>query len=61
MGPKLRKKFGVDWSPRQQFVFARLATAHRAVRPVMPKSMRHAGPLALKLRSREIAAGPFSK
>ena len=60
MGAKLRHKFDIEWTPRQQFLFARIAAGHRVVRPVMPKSMRHAGPLALKLRSREIAAGPFS-
>lgn len=60
MGHKLREKFGIEWSARQQFLFARVAASHRAIRPVMTNSMRHAGPLALKLRSREIAAGPFS-
>jgi uncharacterized protein (DUF2236 family) len=60
MGSNLREKFHVPWSAREQWLFARVAAAHRAARPVMPPPLRHAGPLALKLRRRAIAAGPFS-
>ncbi len=60
MGAKLRDKFDIPWTPRQQARFARIAALHRGARPLMPKSLRHFGPLALKIRSREIAAGPFS-
>ncbi len=60
MGPKLRDKFRIPWSPRQQWVFLRVAAAHRAARPVMPPALRVAGPMALRLRRREIADGPFA-
>ncbi|MEY2398599.1 MAG: hypothetical protein QOJ00_1773 [Actinomycetota bacterium] len=60
MGAKLRAKFEIPWSPRQQAAFARIAAAHRAARPVLVPPLRQAGPLALKIRSREIAAGPFA-
>jgi len=60
MGAKLRTKFEIPWTPRQQWMFARIAAVHRAARPVMPGPLRRAGPLALKMRRRQIAAGPFS-
>lgn len=60
MGRQLRGKFNVPWTPRQQWSFARVAALHRAARPAMPAPLRAAGPLALKLRQREIAHGPFA-
>lgn len=61
MGPALREKFDVPWTSRQQATFAGIAAASRASTPVLPPPLRHAGPLALKIRRREIARGPFSK
>ncbi|MDP1794941.1 MAG: hypothetical protein Q8K63_12480 [Acidimicrobiales bacterium] len=60
LGPALRDKFDIPWSPRQQMTFARFAAASRAATPVLVAPLRTAGPLALKLRKREIAKGPFS-
>jgi uncharacterized protein (DUF2236 family) len=60
MGSVLRAKYRIDWSARDQWLFARVAAAHRAARPVLPPPLRRAGPLALKLRQRQIATGPFA-
>lgn len=60
MGAALRAKFEIPWSARQQRRFARVAAVHRAARPIMVPPLRRAGPLALKVRRRAIAAGPFS-
>lgn len=60
MGTKLRDKFEIPWSPRQQRAFARVAAVHRAANPIVVGPLRTAGPLALKIRKREIAKGPFS-
>lgn len=60
LGPQLREKFDIPWSGRQQAAFSRVAAAHRALTPVLPPPLRTAGPLIMKVRKREIAAGPFS-
>ncbi|MEY2426713.1 MAG: hypothetical protein QOI61_2285 [Actinomycetota bacterium] len=60
IGPQLRAQFHVPWSPRQQWMFSRIAAAHRAAGPILVPPLRHAGPIALKVRQRQIAAGPFS-
>lgn len=60
MGPALREKFDIPWTTRQQAVFARVAAASRATTPVLVPPLRRAGPVALKIRTREIAKGPFS-
>jgi len=60
MGHQLREKFHLPWTARQQTTFARIAAVHRASRPVLVPPLRQVGPLALKIRSREIAAGPFT-
>jgi uncharacterized protein (DUF2236 family) len=61
MGPALREKFEIPWSPRQQATFGRIAAASRASTPLLVPPLRHAGPLALKIRKREIAKGPFTR
>jgi uncharacterized protein (DUF2236 family) len=60
MGARLRDKYRIAWSGRDQWTFARIAAAHRAARPVMPPLLRHAGPTLLRVRSRQIANGPFA-
>lgn len=59
--PVLRARFGMRWTPAHQAAFVALAKASKAATPVMPKSLRQAGPLALRLRRTEMAAGPFSE
>lgn len=60
-GPAPGGQFGVPWTSRQQATFVGIAAASRASTPVLLSPLRHAGPLALKLRRREIAERPFSK
>lgn len=60
MGPALRDKFEIPWSASQQRTFSRIAAASRATTPILVPPLRQAGPLALKIRKREIAKGPFS-
>ena len=60
MGAVLRAKYRIEWTDRDQWVFSRVAAAHRAAYPVMVPPLRRAGPVALKMRKRQIAAGPFS-
>jgi uncharacterized protein (DUF2236 family) len=60
MGEELREKFDVPWSAKKEAQFRRFAAASRAARPVMVPPLRHAGPLALRIRRREIAKGPFA-
>lgn len=60
MGPILREKFHIPWSDKQQRRFSRVAAAYRASNPVIVGPLRQAGPLALKIRQREIAKGPFA-
>ncbi|HVV36728.1 MAG TPA: oxygenase MpaB family protein [Acidimicrobiales bacterium] len=60
MGPELRAKFDIPWSRAQQQRFESIAALSRRARPVMLPPLRHAGPLALKLRRREITKGPFA-
>lgn len=60
MGPKLRDKFHIEWSAKQDKQFRRFAAMSRAAGPVLLPPMRQAGPLALKIRKREIAKGPFA-
>jgi uncharacterized protein (DUF2236 family) len=60
MGRQLRAKYGIAWSGRDQWLFARIAAAHRAARPVMPPVLRHAGPTLLRVRKARIAQGPFA-
>jgi uncharacterized protein (DUF2236 family) len=60
MGAALRDKYRIPWTPRDQWLFARVAAVHRAARPVLPPPLRRVGPLALKMRKRQIASGPFA-
>lgn len=60
MGPKLRDKLEIEWSAKQQRAFGRVAAIHRAANPIVVGPLRHAGPLALKIRKHEIAKGPFA-
>jgi uncharacterized protein (DUF2236 family) len=60
MGARLRAKYRIPWSGRDQWTFARIAAAHRAARPVLPPLLRHAGPTLLRVRGRRIANGPFA-
>lgn len=60
MGHRLRDKLDIPWTNAQQRRFARVAALHRAATPIMIGPLRHAGPLALKIRQREIAKGPFA-
>jgi uncharacterized protein (DUF2236 family) len=60
MGHRLRDKLEIPWSAKQQRRFARIAAVHRAADPIVVGPLRHAGPLALKIRGREIAKGPFA-
>jgi uncharacterized protein (DUF2236 family) len=59
MGAELRDKFAVPWSPQKEQRFRRIAAMSRASRPVLVPPLRHAGPMALRIRKREIARGPF--
>jgi uncharacterized protein (DUF2236 family) len=61
MGARLRAKYRIAWSGLDQWTFTRIAAAHRAVRPVMPPRLRHAGPTLLRVRTRRIAKGPFAE
>ena len=60
MGATLRDKFHIPWTAQQQRSFSRIAAAYRASNPVIVGPLRQAGPLALKVRHREIAKGPFA-
>jgi uncharacterized protein (DUF2236 family) len=60
MGARLRDKYRIGWSARDQWTFARIAAAHRAARPVMLPLLRHAGPTLLRARQGKIANGPFA-
>lgn len=60
MGSALRAKFEIPWSSTDQVVFSQIAAASRASTPVLPAPLRHAGPLALKLRKTDITRGPFA-
>jgi uncharacterized protein (DUF2236 family) len=59
MGEELREKLRVDWTPKQDKVFRRIAAVHRSAQPMMVPPLTKIGPLALKVRRREIAKGPF--
>jgi uncharacterized protein (DUF2236 family) len=59
VGPRLREKFAIEWSARDQKRFARIAAAYRAAGPIVVGPLATAGPLTLKVRKREIAKGPF--
>jgi uncharacterized protein (DUF2236 family) len=60
MGSRLRTKYRIAWSGRDQWLFARIAAAHRVATPVLPPPLRHAGPVILRARQRQIAKGPFA-
>jgi uncharacterized protein (DUF2236 family) len=60
MGARLRAKYRIEWSGRDQWLFSGIAAAHRAASPVMPPLLRHAGPTLLRVRGRRIAQGPFA-
>jgi uncharacterized protein (DUF2236 family) len=55
----LRAKLGLAWSPLHEAVFGVIAAGHRASEPVLPRRLKRVGPLALRMRRREIAVGPF--
>lgn len=60
MPPALRAKLDIAWSPRQDRAFRAVAALNRAATPVLPRSLRRAGPTYIRLRRAEIARGPFA-
>jgi uncharacterized protein (DUF2236 family) len=57
--PVLRKRFGLRWSGVEAAEFRALGAASRAVGPLLPRTLRHAGPAYLRWRDEAIAAGPL--
>jgi uncharacterized protein (DUF2236 family) len=55
--PVLRDRFGFRWTPRHERAFAAYCAASKAATPLVPRLMRESGPLALRIRRREV--GPF--
>ena len=55
--PVLRERFRFSWTPRRQAAFVAYCAASKAATPLLPRTFRQAGPLALRLRRHEI--GPF--
>ena len=59
MGARLRDKYRIAWTGRDDWTFARIAAAHRAATPLMPPVLRQAGPTMLRLRKHRVEYGPF--
>jgi len=57
---KLRERFGIRWSRREEAEFRSLSATSRALTPLMPPRLRVTGPDQLRWRRRAIASGPLS-
>jgi uncharacterized protein (DUF2236 family) len=55
--PQLRPRFGVSWSRSDELQLRALAAALRGMTPLMPPSLRNAGPAYLRWRRDAIARG----
>jgi len=53
----LRARFGFRWTNAHQAAFATYCAASKASTPLLPRAVRQAGPLALRVRRGEV--GPF--
>jgi len=55
--PVLRGRFDFPWTPVHEAAFRAYCRASKASTPVLPRALRQAGPVVLRLRRRE--PGPF--
>jgi uncharacterized protein (DUF2236 family) len=55
--PVLRRRLGVEWTPRHERRFRRLAGITQRARPLMPPQMRNFGPHYLRWRHKAIERG----
>jgi uncharacterized protein (DUF2236 family) len=59
MSTRLRRRLGLRWTPLNEAELRALGVASRAVGPLLPRSLRVAGPGYLRWRAAEIARGPL--
>jgi uncharacterized protein (DUF2236 family) len=55
----LRERFGLEWTRLNELELRTMATASRAIGPLIPRRYRHPGPEYLRWRAGEIARGPL--
>ena len=60
LGPLLRDRLELPWSPADQLQFEALAAAHRAAGPLMPRQARQFGPTYLGWRREALARQGFA-
>lgn len=61
MGPRLRRRLGIEWSGADEAQFRALAAVSRGLSPVLPTSLRITGPAQLRWRRQAIAEGPLGE
>jgi uncharacterized protein (DUF2236 family) len=61
LAPRLRERFELPWTRRDEAQFRALGAASRALTPVLPERVRISGPGELRLRRRAIARGPLGR